>query len=80
MAKLGTDCVDVEVRTHEGAVYIFPDMPFSTLETVLNHSSWQQSGVLILVNVSGALLSLPSRIVHTLSWDGEEKYRGPAVR
>lgn len=78
MPKPGTDLVDIEVRTHEGAVYIFPDMPFSTLETVLN-SPWQTNGVLILVNVSGALLSLPARVVHTLSWDGEEKYRGPSL-
>jgi hypothetical protein len=76
---MGQDLTNVEVTTREGAVYAFPDMPHSTLETVLQHSNWVANGVLILVNVSGALLSLPARVVDTISWDGKVQYHGPAL-
>ena len=79
MTALGSDLVTVEVRTYEAALYTFPDMPLSTLETVVERSNWQQNGVLILVNVSGACLSLPARVVLTLSWGGKEQYRGPGL-
>lgn len=71
---MGSDLVAVDIMTHTDAHYTFPDMPLSTLENVVKLSNWQKNGVLILVNVSGAVLSLPARVVKTISWNGVEQH------
>lgn len=74
-----TDLVVVDVLTHTGSRYSFPDVPRGTLESVIESGVWKAHEVFILVNVSGASLSLPGRIVKTVSWDGKVKSYGIAV-
>jgi hypothetical protein len=61
-----------------GARYVFPDMPRAELEQALLVGTWDE-GQLTLVNVSGACLAMPNRIVKTLSFDGKERWRGPSA-
>ncbi len=74
---LGTDLVVVEVETHLGSVYMFPDVPAATLETVLTHSAWEQIDNVVLVNVSGASLAVPLRVVRVVRVNGTERLRRP---
>lgn len=78
-SKLGTDLVTVTVKTHLGAEYVFPDMPRPMLDNVIRLSGWETSGRLILVNVSAAVLTMESRIVKSVSYDGEVKWPNAAV-
>lgn len=77
-SALGTDLVEVTVETSLGAKYVFPDMPRTTLDNVIQLKGWKYENPFILVNVSGACLSVPMRIVATVSYDGEVKWKGPA--
>lgn len=65
------DLTSVAVETFLGASYVFPDVPRSMVQTVALESTWQTLGTFVLVNVSGASLSVPARIIKTISWDGE---------
>lgn len=76
---MGLDLKSVEVRTHEGALYVFPDVPEDMLKNVVVAGNWKTAGAFILVNVSGASLSLPARIVKNVSWDGKVQVDGLAV-
>lgn len=65
------DCTDIEVETHLGALYRFPDMPRSMIKVALEDSDWWKNGSVILVNISGAVINIPARIVKTISFDGK---------
>lgn len=60
-------------------MYVFPDMLRPSLEEALRRGAWDE-GQLTLVNVSKACLTLPNRIVKTLSFDGQVRWRGPTAR
>ena len=77
-SKLGKDLVSVTLETHFGAKYVFPDMPRDMLDNVIKLSGWEKNGKVVLVNVSAAVLSLESRIVKSISYDGEVKWPCPA--
>lgn len=66
--------VTVEVRSQLGAVYSFPDMDSSTLAPLLDGMRNPSSTQLTLVNVSGAALCIPVRIVAAVLVDGEERW------
>lgn len=53
-------------------------MPRTLLEQSLMQGAWDE-GQLTLVNVSDACLTLPNRIVRTLSFDGQVRWRGPSA-
>ncbi len=72
-----TDLVVVTVESHLGSTYTFPDMPRAMLETIIKSSGWESVGRMILVNVSGAVLSIEARVVKTVSYDGEVKWLCP---
>ncbi len=76
---MGLDLKSVEIRTHENALYVFPDVPEDSLKNVVLPGAWRTAGVFVLVNVSGSSLTLPARIVKTVSWDGKVQCDGPAV-
>ena len=74
-----TDLVEVTLETLLSARYVFPDMPRSALTEGLLKAHIA-TGKVTLVNVSGAVLTLPSRIVRSISFDGEVKWVNAAVR
>jgi hypothetical protein len=60
--------VNVYMETLEGATYAFPDMDNEILEKVLNNEgTWRALGSLSLVNVSGACMVIPTRIIKTIA-------------
>ena len=65
------DLTSVRVVTFLGAEYVFPDVPRAMAQTVVLESAWQTLGSFVLVNVSGASMSIPARVVKTVAWDGE---------
>lgn len=73
------DLVAVEIETTLGALYVFPDMPRSVLEASFRSGKWDE-GQLTLVNVSGAALVMPNRIVKELRYEGQVHWRGPTNR
>lgn len=75
----GSDLVDVIVETHLKARYVFPDMPRQMLNNVIQYSGWERTGQFVLVNVSGAVLTMPARLVKTVSYDGEVKWTNAPV-
>jgi|HubBroStandDraft_3_1064219.scaffolds.fasta_scaffold443813_2 hypothetical protein len=75
-----SELVEVTVETLLGARYVFPDMPRSTLTDGFLKANASVGGKLSLANVSGAFLSLPSRIVRSISFDGEVRWENAAVR
>jgi hypothetical protein len=79
MASLGRDLVEVVVETTLGARYVFPDMPRTMLDNVIKNSGWRSIGQVVLVNVSSSCLTIPSRIVKTVSYDGEVKWTNAAL-
>lgn len=78
MAK-GSDLVEVTIETLLGSKYIFPDMPRGMLDNVITKSGWDKVGRLVLVNVSATCLSMESRIVKTVSYEGEVKWKNAAL-
>jgi hypothetical protein len=66
----------VTIKTKQGSDYSFPDVPRATLQTMIEQRGWNEAGSVLIVNVSGALLSMPARIVDTLSYDGEVRWTG----
>lgn len=75
MADQKSDLTVVTIKTTQGSEYVFPDVPRSMLKTIAEHG-WKAAGSVLMVNVSGAVLSLPARIVETVSYDGEVKWNG----
>jgi hypothetical protein len=65
----------VTVETLSGSTYVFPDMPRDMLDT-LKRAGWSER--LVFVNVSGAVLTMESRIVRKISYDEEVICRSPA--
>lgn len=70
------DLVVVTIKTKQGSEYVFPDVPRSMLDTVIKQQGWNGCGVIVLVNISGASMSMPARIADTLSYDGEVRWTG----
>lgn len=70
------DLTSVTIKTTQGSEYVFPDVPRSMLKTIIEQHGWQAAGSVLMVNVSGAVMSLPARIVQTVSYDGEVKWTG----
>lgn len=68
-SAMGKDLVEVTIKTKLGAQYVFPDMPRSMLDNVIRLSGWDRIGRLVLVNVSGSVLTLESRIVAAIWYD-----------
>lgn len=56
---------EVEIETHQGSKYVFPDMKWESLAFALPPSGRvpESMSVLTLCNYSGACLTLPFRIV-----------------
>jgi hypothetical protein len=79
MTTLGSDLVDVIVETHLGARYVFPDMPRTMLDNVIQLSGWERTGQFVLVNVSSAVLTMPARLVKSVAYDGEVKWTNAPV-
>jgi hypothetical protein len=71
-----SDLVVVTITTKQGSEYRFPDVPRDMLKNLLANQGWNAAGSVLIVNVSGAVVSLPARIVATVSWDGEVKWNG----
>lgn len=71
---LGSDLGTVKVVTLLGAEYVFPDMPRASLDSLVLHTAWE-NGSLALVNVSGSVLSLPARIVASVTWNNDTLYQ-----
>jgi hypothetical protein len=71
-----SDLVVVTVKTKQGSEYSFPDVPRSMIETVIKNQGWGSAGSVVVVNISGACLTMPARIVDTLCFDGEVKWTG----
>ncbi len=76
---MASDLTVVTVKTKEGSEYCFPDVPRSMLKNILANRGWNCTGQVALVNISGACLVMPARIVATLSYDGEVKWTGSPV-
>jgi hypothetical protein len=74
------ELVEVTIETSLGARYVFPDMPRSTLTDGFLKANASVGGKVSLSNVSDAFLSLPSRIVRSISFDGEVKWENAALR
>jgi hypothetical protein len=74
-----SDLVVVTIKTKTGSEYRFPDVPRLTLENVIKLQGWNSCGVIVLVNVSGASMSMPARIAESLSYDGEVRWTGSAA-
>lgn len=54
----------VHIETLEGVTYVFPDMDKDVLERIMgNELTWKGLGALTLVNISGACLVVPTRII-----------------
>lgn len=74
------DLVTVEMHTHLGAVYTFPDMDRENLEELLPKLSNripEEHGQLQLVNASIALISVPFRILKKILVGGELWWESP---
>ena len=78
MTATSTELVEVTVETLLGARYVFPDMPRDVIGS-LQSSGFTCSGQLVLVNASNVTLVLPSRIVKSISYDGEVKWTNAAA-
>jgi hypothetical protein len=74
--KMVDGSTTVTIKTRQGSEYCFPDVPRATLATMINQRGWDASGSVLIVNLSGACLSVPLRIVDTLSYDGAVKWTG----
>lgn len=74
------DLVTLGLETRLEAKYTFPDMPRGELTRLLasDFSDAAKTGSLTLVNVSGAALVIPFRIVKKILIDGEERWVSPA--
>jgi len=66
-------CV-VSLELKGGSRHEFPDMPKKDVDQMLRHISSEMSS-LSLVNVHGACLTLPLRVVQTIAIDGEVTWR-----
>jgi len=75
-SAMGSDLTEVTIKTRLQATYVFPDMPRSMLDNVIRLSGWEKTGRLVLVNVSGSVLTLEARIVESVSYDGEVRWGG----
>lgn len=68
--------VSIELETTLGAKYAFPDVELDIAQQLLRQ--WPPAeGKVVLVNASGAFLSLPFRIVAILNVDGVLHWRRP---
>jgi hypothetical protein len=68
--------VPAEITTKEGDVYVFPCMLQSEAQQWIdNASSFSYQTQLTLVNVSGACLVLPTRVIATISIGGVEVWK-----
>lgn len=70
---MGTDLLAVEIETTTGARYIFPDVARAMLENALQFGAWGLVDNVILVNIHGACISVPKRVVTRLV-QGEEVF------
>jgi hypothetical protein len=63
------DLGTVEIRTHTGAVYAFPDMSLKALKAVLPESGRTPGSqpTLMIMNISASLLSVPFCIIDQVS-------------
>jgi len=77
MTLQGTDLTVVTVTTKLGAKYVFPDMPQGPLDNIVRSSAWITAGRLILVNISAAVLSIDSRLVRSVEYNGEVQWENP---
>jgi len=64
--------VDVEFRTSLEAVYLFPDVPTSVVDRLI--SDFNYTVQVTLINVSGACLVVPARIVTTILVGGVQRW------
>lgn len=71
----------VEVFTHQGSHYVFPDMDKTALRRVLTPGENRITVSIpsfAVCNASYAVLSLPFRIIKQILVDGEEWWVSPA--
>lgn len=63
----------IEFETFEQATYSFPDVDKEQFRKMIaNVSIWKSLGSMVVTNISGACLVLPSRIIKTIRIDKEE--------
>lgn len=80
MSATDNDLVDVTVETTLGARYIFPDMPRQALDALVSRAEWLTSTRFSLVNVSNSVLLMEARIIKSVFYDGEVRWKNAAVR
>lgn len=65
----------VTITTELDAVYTLPDMFVGSVESLTNSENLHGFAQISLVNVSGACLIMPSRIIKTIAVNGEVVWR-----
>lgn len=76
MVPTASSLVVVTVVTRTGSQHIFPDMAHDVLDLSMRH--WSKTGRAIFVNVAGAVLTIETGAVKTVSYDGEIKWTNGA--
>lgn len=74
------DLVAVTIVSTDGD-YVIPFVPRDTMENVYVKNGELISGLnsICITNLHGSVVSVPAKFVVAIHWDGEEKWRGPAV-
>lgn len=74
------DLVSVTIASTDGD-YVVPFVPRSMLENVFvkNGDLISDLDNVCITNLRGAVVSVPAQFVKAVCWDGEEKWRGPAL-
>lgn len=74
----------VVITTHEGHEYVFPSMNVTKLKSILPESGRVETTMpaLVMVNTSVSALTVPMRIIRSVTVDTEELWsaRGPDAR
>lgn len=75
----GAQLVEVEIVTRQGARYVFPDMNADNLSSVLPPTGRVPDSIsyLMLYNYSGAVVSIPIRIVEQVRVGEEVLWKAP---
>lgn len=71
----------LEIQTKKGDLYYFPAMSWEAVKQVLPNNKEEPAisqPMLALVNASYSVLSIPFRIVKTISFDGKQVWECPA--
>lgn len=75
MTTITLKLVKLTILTSLDAEYVLPDMPEKSIEELIKSPNLHGFPSLSLVNQSGACLIIPTRIIKTISVDGEIRWR-----